>query len=130
MGSLIRTQRRSGTERDLKAVFPREIWNQVHLQIIYFGRAHCPALRHDLATCPICSWAATKKRIAEESLKMTSSPPKEESRQQTAANEERDVEESDYVEENCRTEKTRVASVEEEFVRATRHITELITGSS
>jgi endonuclease-3 len=52
------------TERDLKAVFPREHWNRLHLQIIYFGRAHCPALRHDLDACPICSWAATRARKA------------------------------------------------------------------
>jgi endonuclease III len=50
------------TERDLKAVFPVDTWNRRHLQIIFFGREHCPALRHDLAVCPICSWAATKKR--------------------------------------------------------------------
>ncbi len=55
------------TERDLKAVFPREKWNDLHLQIIFFGREHCPARFHDLTQCPICSWAATKKRIREES---------------------------------------------------------------
>ena len=54
------------TERDLKAVFPKELWNKLHLQIIFFGREYCPARRHDLTQCPICSWAATKKRIAEE----------------------------------------------------------------
>tara|TARA_B100000674_G_scaffold59921_1_gene41579 strand:+ start:4405 stop:5043 length:639 start_codon:yes stop_codon:yes gene_type:complete len=54
------------TERDLKAVFAEETWNKRHLQIIYFGREYCPALRHDLTSCPICSWAATKKRIREE----------------------------------------------------------------
>lgn len=54
------------TEADLKKLFPAESWNKLHLQIIYFGRAHCPALYHDLTTCPICSWAATKKRMAEE----------------------------------------------------------------
>jgi endonuclease-3 len=54
------------TERDLKAVFPRERWNDRHLQIIFFGREHCPARGHDLAACPICSFAATKKRIAAE----------------------------------------------------------------
>jgi endonuclease-3 len=54
------------TERDLKAVFPKETWIARHLQIIYFGREYCPALRHDLATCPICSWAATKKRMRAE----------------------------------------------------------------
>ena len=54
------------TEGDLKKVFPMETWNARHLQIIFFGREHCPARGHDLSTCPICSWAATKKRIAEE----------------------------------------------------------------
>ena len=37
------------TERDLKAVFPRDTWNRRHLQIIFFGREYCPAQRHDLA---------------------------------------------------------------------------------
>jgi len=54
------------TERDLKAIFPKEIWNKLHLQIIFFGREYCPARGHDLTTCPICSWTATKKRIAQE----------------------------------------------------------------
>lgn len=54
------------TERDLKKLFPRESWNELHLQIIYFGRAHCPARGHDLSRCRICGWAATKKRMAEE----------------------------------------------------------------
>jgi endonuclease-3 len=34
--------------------------------MIWFGRDHCPAQRHDLTGCPICSFAATKKRIAQE----------------------------------------------------------------
>ena len=54
------------TERDLKALFPKHLWNKLHLQIIFFGREYCPARHHDLTTCPICSWTATKKRIAEE----------------------------------------------------------------
>jgi endonuclease-3 len=54
------------TERDLKATFAAETWNRLHLQIIYFGRRYCPARRHDLTQCPICSWAASKKRIREE----------------------------------------------------------------
>ncbi len=57
------------TERDLKKLFPKERWNNLHLQIIFFGREHCPARGHDLSTCPICSWAATKKRIREEAKK-------------------------------------------------------------
>jgi endonuclease-3 len=54
------------TERDLKALFPREEWNRLHLSIIYFGREQCPARGHDLASCRICGWAATKKRMREE----------------------------------------------------------------
>jgi endonuclease-3 len=55
------------TEADLKKLFPEDTWIRRHLQIIYFGREHCPARGHDLAACPICGWAASKKRIAEES---------------------------------------------------------------
>jgi endonuclease-3 len=54
------------TEHDLKRLFPEETWNQLHLQIIYFGRQYCPALYHDLDACPICSWAASRKRKEEE----------------------------------------------------------------
>ena len=54
------------TERDLKAVFPVETWNRRHLQIIFFGREYCPARNHDMTACPICAWAATKKRIQAE----------------------------------------------------------------
>ena len=55
------------TEADLKKVFPIDTWIRRHLQIIYFGREYCPARGHDLSQCEICGWAATKKRIAEES---------------------------------------------------------------
>lgn len=57
------------TERDLKALFPEQAWELLHLQIIFFGRGHCPARGHDLAACPICSWAASKARIATEQRK-------------------------------------------------------------
>jgi len=52
------------TERDLKRVFRREDWNRLHLQIIHFGRSHCPARGHDPGACPVCSWAmsATRRR--------------------------------------------------------------------
>ena len=43
------------TERDLKAVFPEDSWNKLHLQIIYFGRQYCPARGHKAEECPICS---------------------------------------------------------------------------
>lgn len=57
------------TESDLKAVFPEERWNQLHLQIIYFGRQYCPALRHVPAQCPICSWAMSKAQAQREARK-------------------------------------------------------------
>lgn len=43
------------TEADLKKLFPKEQWNSLHLQIIFFGREYCPARGHDPNTCPICS---------------------------------------------------------------------------
>ena len=55
------------TEADLKKVFAEDTWIRRHLQIIYFGREYCPARGHDLSACQICGWAATKKRIREES---------------------------------------------------------------
>ena len=51
------------TERDLKKVWPKEQWNKLHLQIIFFGREYCPARNHDLSKCLICSWASSKSRI-------------------------------------------------------------------
>ena len=54
------------TEARLKAVFPREKWNSLHLQIIFFGREYCPARGHDMTQCPICGWAASKAAIARE----------------------------------------------------------------
>ena len=59
------------TEESLKRLFPPGEWGKVHKQIIYFGREHCPALRHDLDACPICSWAASKRRKAEEARRRT-----------------------------------------------------------
>ncbi len=50
------------TERDLKKVFPQKDWNLRHIQMICFGREHCPARGHDPGQCPICSWAAAKGR--------------------------------------------------------------------
>ena len=43
------------TEKDLKRLFPKEKWNDLHLQIIFFGREYCPARGHDPYVCPICS---------------------------------------------------------------------------
>jgi endonuclease-3 len=42
------------TEADLKKAFPRDLWNKLHLQIIFYGRQYCPARGHDIQKCPIC----------------------------------------------------------------------------
>jgi endonuclease III len=57
------------TEQDLRRIFPEASWSRLHLQFIYFGREHCPALYHDLSECKICGWAASQQRIVEEQRK-------------------------------------------------------------
>jgi len=57
------------TELDLKKIWSEDQWNRRHLQIIFFGREHCPARNHSLKDCLICSWAASKKRIKQEAKK-------------------------------------------------------------
>ena len=42
------------TERDLKALFPRDAWNRLHLQIIFYGREFCTARGCDGRICPMC----------------------------------------------------------------------------
>jgi endonuclease-3 len=42
------------TERDLKKLFPREEWNKLHLQIIFYGREFCSARGCDGRVCDIC----------------------------------------------------------------------------
>ncbi len=42
------------TEKDLKAIFDKSLWNKLHLQMIFYGRSYCPARGHDREKCPIC----------------------------------------------------------------------------
>ncbi len=42
------------TETDLKYLFPREAWNKLHLQIIFYGREHCTARGCDGTVCGLC----------------------------------------------------------------------------
>ena len=42
------------TERDLKRLFPESRWNDLHLQIIFYGREYCTAHGCDGRVCPIC----------------------------------------------------------------------------
>jgi len=43
------------TEKDLKQAFPKEKWNRLHLQIIFYGREYCSARGCDGTVCPMCS---------------------------------------------------------------------------
>jgi endonuclease-3 len=43
------------TERDLKRLFPKEKWNKIHLQIIYYARQYCRAIGHKKENCVVCS---------------------------------------------------------------------------
>lgn len=42
------------TEKDLKRLFPKESWNALHLQIIYYAREFCSARGCNGTVCPIC----------------------------------------------------------------------------
>ena len=42
------------TEADLKKIFPKESWNKLHLQIIFWGREHCMAKACHGIECKIC----------------------------------------------------------------------------
>ena len=67
------------TERDAKRLFARELWNKLHLQIIFYGREYSPArgwdLNRDFITAQIGrkseinKWATQQKRKAKASLK-------------------------------------------------------------
>ena len=50
------------TEADLKKVFPKDCWNRLHLQIIYYGREHCSARGCDGTICEICRLCYPKRR--------------------------------------------------------------------
>lgn len=43
------------TERDLKRVFKKSRWNDLHLQIIFYGREFCTARGCDGRVCEICT---------------------------------------------------------------------------
>ena len=52
------------TERDLKSLFPRGHWNQLHLRIIFYGREHCTARGCDGTKCEICRTLFPERRRA------------------------------------------------------------------
>jgi len=52
------------TENDLKRLFPKEKWNKLHLQIIFYGREFCSAWGCDGTICKICTTCYPKRKKA------------------------------------------------------------------
>ena len=52
------------TERDLKKLFPKQSWNKLHLQIIFYGREFCTARGCDGRNCEICVTCFPKRKRA------------------------------------------------------------------
>ena len=52
------------TEKDLKRLFPKERWNKLHLQIIFYGREFCSAWACDGTVCKICTTCYPKRKKA------------------------------------------------------------------
>lgn len=57
------------TEKDLKRLFPREKWNDLHLQIIYYGREYCSARGCDGTVCEICRSCYPNRKRARKTRK-------------------------------------------------------------
>jgi endonuclease-3 len=57
------------TERDLKTLFPERSWNDLHLQIIFYGREHCTARGCDGRVCAICRQLYPNRKRAKQTLK-------------------------------------------------------------
>jgi endonuclease-3 len=51
------------TERDAKRLFPKDLWNKLHLQIIFYGREYSPARGWDLEKDIITSTVGRKSEI-------------------------------------------------------------------
>jgi endonuclease-3 len=49
------------TEKDLKRLIPKDLWNKAHLQIIFYGREFCPARGHHIENCIICKTIHSKE---------------------------------------------------------------------
>lgn len=57
------------TERDLKRLFPKDCWNRLHLQIIFYGREHCSARGCDGRVCEICRTCYPRRKTPKKILK-------------------------------------------------------------
>lgn len=54
----------SAVEKDLVQFFTPHISSKLHLQLIYYARSFCPAVRHQLAQCAICSFVQSQKNTS------------------------------------------------------------------
>lgn len=50
------------TEKDLKSIFPKDAWNRLHLQIIYYGREFCTARGCQGNQCLICTTCYPRRK--------------------------------------------------------------------
>ena len=57
------------TERDLKRIFPESRWNDLHLQIIFYGREYCTAHGCDGRVCQICRSVYPDRKHAKKTQK-------------------------------------------------------------
>lgn len=57
------------TERDLKLLFPESSWNDLHLQIIFYGREFCTARTCDGMVCQICRTIYPKRKRPKKTFK-------------------------------------------------------------
>lgn len=57
------------TERDLKRLFPKDSWNKLHLQIIFYGREFCSARGCDGRVCEICRHCYPDRKHAKQTRK-------------------------------------------------------------
>ncbi len=52
------------TEKDLKRIFPKKLWNKLHLQIIFYGREYCKARDCYGLSCKICTTCYPNRKKA------------------------------------------------------------------
>lgn len=57
------------TEKDLKRLFPRDKWNKLHIQIIFYGREYCTARGCDGTLCEICTTCYPNRKKAKKTKK-------------------------------------------------------------
>ena len=57
------------TERDLKRLFPKASWNDLHLQMIYYGREYCSARGCNGMICPMCKATYPNRKHPKKTIK-------------------------------------------------------------